>query len=130
MPESAQCLRCQRIAGQVLGPLCDVASQSVILLRGRAFCRWVYKKERGSQRSVRFNPVLDICEFSKVVVVAGGGDNDSSVLDATDDDGGSLNSGIEMTSDQFSSKFDSKEANNNLLEGEASGSEFNRTLSP
>eukprot|EP01036_Dinobryon_divergens_P026156 gene26156-34769_t len=125
IPESAQCLRCQRIVGQVLGPLCDVATQTVI--RGKAFCRWI-QKERGGQRSVRFNPVLDICEFSKA-----GKDDDSraDVSYVMDDSMNDDNlSGIEMFSVPVSElEVGSPEANSEVGQVHI-GSEFNRALSP
>ena len=122
MPESAQCLRCQRIASQILGPLYDVATQTVI--RGKSFCRWI-QKERGSQRSVRFNPVLDICEFSKVGV---GKDDDSVEKDDSIDE--DELGGIEMSSDLFSAS-DSMECDDEEQELQNQiGFEFNGTLVP
>ena len=127
MPESAQCLRCQRIASQILGPLYDVATQTVI--RGKSFSRWI-QKERGSQRSVRFNPVLDICEFSKVGV----GKDDDSVVDASSGKDDSIDEddlgGIEMSSDLFSAS-DSMECDDEEQElQDQIGFEFNGTLVP
>ena len=103
MPECAKCRYCQEIVEQVLGPLCDSISQS--LARGKTLTRWNSSSKDSlasgsshssqSQRSVRFNPVVDVRQFFKYRHDYK--DDATIVPNETDNIGGNKTSRIEMS---------------------------------